>query len=122
MNRRKATAILFASGIFNSALAVPNQAEAALIERLIALVASSKEVIFIRNGTEATPAEAARHLRDKYDYFLKDIGTADDFIRLCGTRSELTKKPYEVRLSDGRRQPAAEWLGAQLKLMRASPH
>ncbi len=120
MDRRQAAASLFALAMIPPALAEPNQGETVLIERLIALVGSSKEVIFIRNGTEATPDAAARHLRDKYDYFRMDISTADDFIRLCGTRSEVTKRPYEVRFSDGYKQPAAEWLGAQLKKMRAS--
>ncbi len=120
MNRRQAAATIFSLAMIRSALAEPSQGEAVLIERLIALVGSSKEVIFIRNGTEATPDAAARHLRDKYDYFRMDIRTADDFIRLCGTRSEVTKRPYEVRFPDGHQRPAAEWLGAQLKQMRAS--
>ncbi len=120
MDRRQAAASVFALTMIRPALADPGPGETVLIERLIALVGSSKEVVFIRNGTEATPAAAAKHLRDKYDYFRKDIGTADDFIRLCGTRSEVSKRPYEVRFSDGHKQPAAEWLRAQLKQMRAS--
>ena len=120
MNRRQAAASVFALAMIQPALAEPDAVETALIERLIALVGSSKDVIFVRNGTEATPDAAARHLRDKYDFFRKDINTADDFIRLCGTRSEVTKRPYEVRFSDGHKQPAAVWLGAQLKQMRAS--
>lgn len=122
MNRRQAGASLLGLGLMRISLAAPSQAEAALIERLIALVGSSKDVVFIRNGTESKAQDAAKHLRDKYDYFLKDISTANDFIRLCGTRSEMTKKPYQVRLLDGRVLPAAEWLGDQLQRMRASPH
>lgn len=118
MNRRQATALLLALGAIRPAAADPSPGEARLIDRLIASVASSKEVIFIRNGTDATPDAAAKHLQDKYDYFRKDIATANDFIRLCGTRSEVTKRPYEVRFPDGHKQPAAEWLGAQLKQMR----
>ena len=120
MNRRQAAASLFALIVTRRAAAEPAPGEAALIERLIDLVGSSKEVVFIRNGSAGTPEAAAKHLRDKYDYFRKDIRTADDFIRLCGTRSEMTKKPYEVRFTDGHLQPAAEWLGARLKEMRAS--
>lgn len=120
MNRRQAAALLLALALIRPAVAEPDQGEAVLIERLIALVGSSKEVVFVRNGTEATPDAAARHLRDKYDFFSMNIKTADDFIRLCGTRSEATKKPYEVRFPDGHRQPAGEWLGAQLKRMRTT--
>ena len=118
MNRREATALLLALGAIRTAATHPSPREAGLIDRLIASVASSKEVIFIRNGTDATPGAAARRVQDKHDYFRKDIATADDFIRLCGTRSEVTKRPDEVRCPDGHRQPAAERLGAQLKRMR----
>jgi hypothetical protein len=120
MNRRQALAVLVASSVMPYAVAAPDEREARLIEQLIELVGSTKEITFIRNGDDATPQAAAKHLREKYDYFHKDIVTADDFIRLCGTRSEMTKKPYEVRFPDGRRQPAAEWLAGQLKRLRAA--
>ena len=120
MNRRQAVAALAAFSVTRYAGAEPDPLESRLIQQLIELVGSSKEITFIRNGDDATPQAAAKHLRDKYDYFHKDIVTADDFIRLCATRSEMTKKPYEVRFADGRKQAAAEWLASQLKRMRAA--
>lgn len=120
MNRRQFTPSLLALCISLPAFADPSASEAALIDKLIALVGSSKEVTFIRNGEPGAPDAAAKHLKDKYDYFRKDIKTADDFIRLCGTRSESSKKPYEVRFADGRVTPAAQWLTSELKKLRAA--
>lgn len=84
-----------------------SDAEAKVIEALIERVAALPGVVFVRNGADAAPAAAARHLRDKYAHFRPEIATAEDFIRLCGTRSELTGRAYAVRLRDGTERPAA---------------
>ena len=85
---------------------------------LIQRVAAMTNVKFIRNGATATSAEAANHMRDKYAYFRREIVTAEDFIRLCGTRSEVTLQPYRVRRQDGSEQLTAEVLGAELRELR----
>lgn len=77
-------------GGVQGASATPTTTEDALIETLIQRVAAMTNVKFIRNGANATSTEAANHMRDKYAYFRRDIVTAEDFIRLCGTRSEVT--------------------------------
>ena len=97
------------------ALATPSNAEAVSIEDLIRRVSTMSRVSFIRNGVEANAADAAKHLRDKYDYFRRDIGSAEDFIRLCGTRSEVTHRPYMVRLADGKERTAADFLTDELR-------
>lgn len=102
----------------SSASAAPTAAEAALIEALIQKAAAMTNLVFVRNGTTATSVEAAKHMRDKYAYFRRDIVTADDFIRLCGTRSELTLQPYRVRKQDGSEQFTADLLGAELRALR----
>ena len=65
-----------------------------------------------------SPIAQPSHLRDTYDYFREDITTADEFICLCGTRSEMTHQPYKVRLADGKERPAAEWLRDELRSIR----
>lgn len=100
------------------ASATPANAEAALVEALIQSVAAMTNLMFIRNGATATSVEAAKHMRDKYEYFRRDIVTAEDFIRLCGTRSELTLQPYRVRKRDGSEQLTADLLGAELRALR----
>ena len=102
------------SGIGRNAGAAPSQEQAQLIERLIGRVESMTDMVFIRNGTETPAKAAANHLRDKYDYFRSDIATAEDFIRLCATRSEMTHRPYKVRLRSGVERLAAEWLHDEL--------
>lgn len=57
-------------------------------------------------------------MRDKYDYFRRDIVTAEDCIRLCGTRSEMTLQPYLVRKHDGSEQRTADRLDAELHALR----
>jgi hypothetical protein len=102
----------------SSASAAPTAAEAALIEALIQKAAAMTNLVFVRNGATATSMEAAKHMRDKYAYFRRDIVTAEDFIRLCGTRSELTLQPYRVRKQDGSEQLTADLLGAELRALR----
>src|SRR5689334_3961914 len=71
------------------------------VDHLISMVEKSK-CIFIRNGSEHTPKEAAEHMRKKYNYFKKDIKTPADFIEKCASKSELSGKPYLVKLPDGK--------------------
>ena len=122
--RRSVLAVMMAiatvsvlSGV-QGASATPTNTEDALIEALIQRVAAMTNVKFIRNGATATSAEAANHMRDKYAYFRRDIVTAEDFIRLCGTRSEVTLQPYRVRRQDGSEQLTGELLGAELRELR----
>ena len=105
-------------GGISSASAAPTTTEAALIEALIQRVAAMTNLVFVRNGATASSVEAAKHMRDKYEYFRRDIVTAEDFIRLCGTRSELTLQPYRVRKQDGSEQLTADLLGAELRALR----
>ncbi len=85
------------------------------IERLIEAVAGLQDAVFIRNDKEHTSTEAAKHLRDKWQWKADEIATAEDFIRVAGTRSSITGKPYVIRFPDGREVPSAEFLFNQLK-------
>ena len=98
--------------------ATPSAAEHKVIETLIQRVANFKSMKFMRNGEEHDAAEAAKHLRDKYDYFKEKIVTAEDFIRLCGTRSEVTRRPYKVRIADSAPRNASDFLNEELRKVR----
>lgn len=89
--------------------------EAQLIEALIQAVAHLQEAVFIRNGTEHTPQQAADHLRLKWKNAGGRVKTAPDFIRHCATGSSLSGKPYEIRFKDGHTMPARDWLWTELK-------
>ena len=111
-----ATAVaLCAAGL---AYATPSPSEQKVIETLIARVADQKSMRFVRNGEEHDSAEAARHLRAKYDHFKDKIVTAEDFIRLCGTRSEMTKKPYKVQTANKGTRNSADFLHEELRRVR----
>lgn len=93
------------------------QDQAQRIEALIQAVALLHGAVFIRNGTEHTPKEAADHLRLKWKNAGRRVKTAPDFIRICASGSSLSGKPYQIRLKDGRTVPASDWFWTELKRM-----
>lgn len=91
--------------------------EAQKIEALIQAIGSLKGAVFIRNGTEHTPQQAADHLRLKWRNAGRRVKTAPEFIQHCGTGSSLSGKPYVIRLQDGRTVTSSDWLWTELKRM-----
>mgnify|MGYP004541626193 CR=1 FL=1 len=75
---------------------------------------------FQRNGSWHAPAEAARHLRRKYDYLLKRdlVGSAEDFIARAASESSITGKPYQVRCGTAAPVASAAWLRSELATYR----
>ena len=83
---------------------------------------TKSDATFIRNGQSHTPAEAAAHIKAKYEHFKSQIKTPEDFIRLSASKSLLTGKPYLVRTPDGKETHLEVWLTDALKEHRASKH
>lgn len=83
------------------------------IDHLLDYVSQSG-LTFMRNGKTYTAPEAAGHMRRKYEHFQDDIGSSEDFIRLCATRSLVTGKPYTLIDKDGRELATADWLAREL--------
>jgi hypothetical protein len=75
--------------------------ESAKIEYLIASVEVLEGVSFIRNGHEYDARAASNHLRLKLKAVGDRVRTAEDFIKLCASKSSMTGKPYMIRLADG---------------------
>jgi hypothetical protein len=69
---------------------------------------------FIRNGSEYTGKEAAEHLRMKLNNVGKRALTAEDFIRLCASKSFISGKPYMIRTSDGKTIKSEEYFREKL--------
>ncbi len=90
-----------------------------IIEYLLKFVEES-ECVFIRNGREHDSKKAARHMKRKYEHFKDEIKTPEDFIRLAGTRSTVSGKPYEVRLKNGKEELSSSWLQKALEDYRSS--
>jgi hypothetical protein len=100
------------------AYATPSATEDQLIATLIQRVSSMSAMVFMRNGNEYTSADAAKHMQAKYDYFKKDLVTAEDFIERCASRSEVTGQAYKVKLTDGKVRDANEFLNSELRGLR----
>jgi hypothetical protein len=75
--------------------------EEAKIQYLISAIETLKGANFIRNGTMYDAGRAADHLRLKLKKAGDRVKTAEDFIRLCASKSSLSGEPYRIRFSDG---------------------
>ena len=84
------------------------------IEHLIALIETMEGAVFIRNGTEHPPGEAADHLRMKLKAADGRIETASQFIDFIATRSSISGKDYLIRLPTGETVRAGEYLHGEL--------
>jgi hypothetical protein len=102
--------LTFVSGV----LYAQEDIEKKKIEFLLSSVEHLKGATFIRNGTEYDGKKAAEHLRMKLQNALV-VETADDFIRLCASKSMITGKPYLIRLSDGKTIKSEEYFRKKLK-------
>jgi hypothetical protein len=85
------------------------------IDYLIESLGSLKGAVFIRNGTEYDAAKARSHLRAKLDYGGDRVKTAEDFIKYCASQSSMSRKPYQIRFSDGRTVDTAAYFAGKLK-------
>jgi Family of unknown function (DUF5329) len=114
---------IFASAILVLLLQQASAAESLneTIDYLLQYVANSKAV-FIRNGSEHTPAEAVNHIKAKYAHFKDQIKTPQDFIRLSASKSLLSGKPYLVRTPDGKEMRLDEWLTKALEAHQVQTH
>lgn len=86
------------------------------IENLIAFIAK-QDGVFIRNGSEYTPAQAAEHLRMKWRKAGGAIKTADDFIEKLASSSSMSGKPYQIKFKNGQVLNVGILLKAELKRM-----
>jgi hypothetical protein len=85
------------------------------VEYLLGYIAKS-DASFIRNGSAYSGAEAAQHLRRKYEYAKSKIVSADDFIRLCATKSSFSGSFYFIKTKAGEMLRCDAWLRQVLKL------
>ena len=91
------------------------------IDALLQYIGGLDGASFVRNGSAHSATEAEAHLRLKWNNQKSGIATAEDFIRLCGTGSSMSGKPYLIRFKDGREEASAQVLLKQLKVIRGKP-
>ena len=104
-----------ALALFSGMVHAQDHLEKKKIEYLISSVENLKDAKFIRNGTEYDGKEAAEHLRMKLQNVGDRVQTADDFIRLCASKSSISGKPYRIRTSDGKTMPSEQFFREKLK-------
>jgi hypothetical protein len=101
--------------LFSGAVSAQDNIEKNKIEFLISSIENLKGAIFIRNGSEYDGKAASEHLRMKLQNAGGRVQTADDFIKLCASRSYITGKPYMIRLSNGKTIKSEEYFREKLK-------
>jgi predicted ThiF/HesA family dinucleotide-utilizing enzyme len=89
--------------------------EAQKIDYLIDVVRNLKGAVFIRNGSEHTPEEAANHLQMKREKAGARIKTAQDFIDKVASKSSLSGELYMIRFANGKTFPCQMVLSNELK-------
>jgi hypothetical protein len=89
------------------------------IDHLLGFIAASP-CAFIRNDQEYASKDAVTHIKGKYDYYRSDIHSAEDFIALAASKSQMSGRPYFVRC-DAATIPAADWLNKELATFRQQP-
>jgi len=117
---RSALSIFALTLFIGPAAGAPSPVEARKIEHLIAAVEQLRDAKFIRNGTAYDASKAAHHLRLKLREAGDRVASAEDFIHLCGSRSSVSGKPYEIVFDDGRRITSEAFLRARLKELQSS--
>ncbi|MHC4953117.1 MAG: DUF5329 family protein [Planctomycetota bacterium] len=83
------------------------------IESLLQAVAVAN-VTFIRNGKEYEGEEASAHLRRKWEAVGDRIRTAEQFIEHLASRSSMSGRLYQIRLTDGTVVETRQWLRERL--------
>jgi hypothetical protein len=101
--------------LFSGVASAQDTIEKKKIEFLISSVENLKGAKFIRNGSEYNGKEAAEHLRMKLRKAGDKVRTADDFIRLCASKSYISGKPYMIRSSDGKTIKSEEYFREKLR-------
>lgn len=89
------------------------------IQYLISSIENLKNAAFIRNGSVHDGKGAANHLRMKLQKAGEKVQTADDFIRLCASKSYVSGTPYTIQYTNGKTIKSEEFL--REKLMEYKP-
>ncbi len=122
MHNRSLTLTLLALGAVGAAQAEPPVAVQREVSFLLGYVEGSG-CGFQRNGTWYTSREAQAHLRDKYQYLVRQdlIASTEHFIERAATESSLSGSPYQVKCGSGPTITSRQWLSSELEQLRARP-
>ena len=97
-----------------------NQAETQLETQHLLKFIKTTQCQYERNGTLHNGVEALQHIQKKYQYYLDDIHSTEDFIKYSATKSQMSGKKYRIHCLDKAIQDSHVWLKDELKNYRAS--
>jgi hypothetical protein len=95
----------------------PPLTDAQKIDKLIKHVGGLEGAVFVRNGKEYGPADAAKHMQRKRKRAGEQCDTALEFINVCASFSSQSGEAYLIRFADGRTRTAEDVLRDELARM-----
>ncbi len=87
------------------------------IKHLLSFLAST-QCLYERNGQMHSGEAAVKHIKKKYHYYLDDITTAEDFIKLSATKSTFSGQYYKIHCSNQSSVQSQKWLLSELNRYR----
>ena len=87
------------------------------VDHLLIFVKNS-DCILNRNGSEHSGTKAVKHIKKKYDYFIDDISTTEEFIKYSATKSTMSGKFYEISCPGEKVITTKTWLLDELRRYR----
>jgi hypothetical protein len=87
------------------------------INHLLNFVAST-DCKYERNGTLHNGTEAVAHINKKYEYYLDDIESAEDFIKYSASKSKMSGKYYKIHCNNKAPVKSQDWLLTELVAYR----
>ncbi len=102
--------LLFGFGFSATVSAALSDAQEARINAMLAALGKQHSLIFVRNGSDHTAAEAESHLRLKLSKTRKRLDTAEQFIDKVASKSSISGAPYEVKIPGQESEKAAVFL------------
>ena len=100
-----------------SSLGQQSESSEQAIQFLLEYVAESG-LTFIRNSERQNAADAAQHMKHKYQHFMGKIESPEDFIERCASKSLLSGKHYLVIMKNGKEAKTTDWLLRALEKYR----
>jgi len=115
--RLLATIIIGTGMIFNSAYALDyDEFDNEEIVHLLEYIGKAN-CRFVRNGIEYSAGNAKLFIEYKYDIFMDEIDSTEEFIKTAATKSRSSGIDYKVRCN-GAEQASANWLAKELATYR----
>jgi len=89
------------------------------IDHLLGFVANMA-CKYDRNGSIHNGPEARDHINRKYEYYKKDVKTAEDFVKYSATKSKMSGRSYKIHCPGEEAVSSSEWLLQELQAFRES--